>query len=126
MNPKLLDVALRLSVHSFADTFGSAQVATYDGRARLSRAIKTGGACWLSAIAFLFIPVLHFVLVPTALILGPILFFKNLKIKDEIVSGHGECPKCKTFVTVSRQPMDWPIQQNCTSCAALLILSPAN
>lgn len=114
-----LDV--QLSVYSCAPKNGQVLAISYDKKERLGRAIKFGSLTWLAAAACIFVPVLHFVLVPTGLILGPIVFLKFLNQKDQILSGTGTCPKCQSLLSIDSQNLDWPIQQSCVSCNALVV-----
>lgn len=61
---------------------------------RVRRAILGWAACWGAAIAALFLPLLHFVLVPALLIAGPMLGMARLGEKRTITRISGPCPEC--------------------------------
>jgi len=65
-----------------------------DRRARTVRAAKTLGACWGLAVAAVFLPVLHFVLVPLLLVLGPALSWSRLHEAHTLIDAQGRCPGC--------------------------------
>ena len=62
--------------------------------ARIVAAFKALGGCWLGAVAAVFVPVLHFVLVPGLLLLGPAMFFWRLGQRETLLSADGNCPAC--------------------------------
>lgn len=73
-------VELRIRQHAAAD--------------RLRRAFVAGGACFGAAIAAVFLPVLHFILVPALLIATPFVFAGRLHEPVTVLGGHGACPAC--------------------------------
>jgi hypothetical protein len=65
-------------------------------RARLARAGTVGGAGLALALIALPIPLVHFVLVPAALLLGIILGAIRLGQREIFSSAEGTCPFCGT------------------------------
>jgi hypothetical protein len=65
-----------------------------DRRGRMLRAGRTLTACWGLAIVAVFLPVLHFVLVPGLLLLGPALAWAKLHEADTLLAVEGPCPAC--------------------------------
>ena len=63
-------------------------------RGRLMAALKALGGCWLAAVAAVFVPLLHFILVPSLLLLGPAMFFWKLGEHVTLLSADGPCPAC--------------------------------
>lgn len=82
----------------------------------LLNAFKKLGICWLAAIFSIFIPVLHFVLVPAFFILGIYLFRRSFKAKARIIRGEISCPKCRQAIAVSPGSLMWPITEICQGC----------
>ncbi|HTR97909.1 MAG TPA: hypothetical protein VMH61_08410 [Candidatus Acidoferrales bacterium] len=72
----------------------SVRVESRDRRARLVRAARTLGACWGLAVVAIFLPVLHFVLVPLLLVLGPALGWSRLNEAHSLLRASGSCPGC--------------------------------
>jgi hypothetical protein len=69
------------------------------------------------------IPVVHFVLVPGALVLGAILAGIRLGQREVFRSAHGRCPFCSTdqdFTVLGRFKL--PKTVYCTSCQRQLVL----
>ncbi|MEO5970783.1 MAG: hypothetical protein ABIQ95_12725, partial [Bdellovibrionia bacterium] len=54
---------------------GLIRVQSWNKKERLIRAFKFGGLCWVAAGLSVFIPLLHFILVPGFFIAGPILAY---------------------------------------------------
>ena len=65
-----------------------------DARQRTLRALKTLAACWGLAVAAVFLPVLHFVLVPGLLVLGPVLAWSRWREAHSLLLAEGDCPAC--------------------------------
>ena len=98
-----------------------------DRRARIARALRTLAACWGLAIAAVFVPVLHFVLVPSLLVAGPLLSLQKLGEAQSMLSAAGACPACGA-------PQEFPLARpwrarvslRCTACGrAIALETPA-
>jgi len=61
---------------------------------RLRRAAKAWAGCWGAAIVAVFLPVLHFVLVPALLIGGPLYAMVMMREKVTVLGADGNCPAC--------------------------------
>ncbi len=61
---------------------------------RIARALAGLGACWGLAVAAAFVPVAHFVLVPTLLVAGPVVAVIRLREERTLVSVRGACSRC--------------------------------
>jgi hypothetical protein len=84
---------------------------------RLSRAGKIFGMFFLAALLTVFIPLLHFVLPPLALLIGGALAIVEYLSVGEVVAGEIECPNCKRKIVFQRQAEEWPRTQRCEGCA---------
>jgi len=60
----------------------------------MRRCVQTWLAGWGLAIAAVFLPVLHFVLVPALLLGGPILALQRLGERVTVLDVSGNCPGC--------------------------------
>lgn len=68
-------------------------------RDRLVAVVKTWAICWLAAVVAVFLPVLHFILVPALFLGGP---FYALSMRNEhttLLRASGPCPACGATVT---------------------------
>jgi hypothetical protein len=82
---------------SYPDRPGSevaVRVRRRDGPARLARAAKTLAACWGLAVVAVFLPLLHFILVPGLLVLGVALGWSRLREAHSLIDAEGPCPAC--------------------------------
>ena len=61
---------------------------------RMRRAAKAWAGCWGAAIAAVFLPVLHFILVPALLVGGPLYAMVMLREKVTVLGADGNCPAC--------------------------------
>jgi hypothetical protein len=91
---------------------------------RLTRALKAGGLFWAIAAGCVFIPGLHFVLVPSFLVIGVVTGLRHLR-DQEIVSGvRGACPRCgleQVFAVGNRLTPSWSL--DCPACHTTLALT---
>jgi len=91
---------------------------------RLARAFKAGGIFWAVAAGCVFLPGLHFVLVPGFLVVGVVAGFKHLRDQEIVSSVRGPCPRCgleQTFVAGNHLTPSWPL--GCSACHTNLSLT---
>jgi hypothetical protein len=92
---------------------------------RTVRALKMLGMFWGFAVLAVFLPIVHFVLVPTFLILGPIMAYGTYKQDAGIVAKNLICPECGETLKVSAQKMKWPLLLTCDNCKTRVYLHKA-
>ncbi|HEY6110791.1 MAG TPA: hypothetical protein VIV56_17950, partial [Gemmatimonadales bacterium] len=73
---------------------GSATIITYERSARWRRALKALGKWWGIALLSVFIPVAHFVLVPSFVLFGLYQFSQRLGAVEVPANARGKCPDC--------------------------------
>jgi len=80
----------------YSPTPGSATVTirAFDHRERVRRAIKGLATFWGAALASVFIPVAHFLLVPSFVLYGAYTFFERLGARQVATAAEGTCPDC--------------------------------
>jgi hypothetical protein len=61
---------------------------------RMRRAAKAWAGCWGAAIVAVFLPVLHFVLVPALLVGGPLYAMVMMRERVTVLGADGDCPMC--------------------------------
>lgn len=76
------------------DTPATITVRLHDRAARVRRATLAWLACWACAAPALFLPGLHFVLVPLLVLGGPVLAFARLAEHTQASRVRGACPAC--------------------------------
>lgn len=99
------------------------QVRHRDARQRTTRALATLAACWGLAIVAVFLPLLHFILVPGLLVLGPVLAWSRWHEGNTLLSATGPCPGCEVAQRFSLgQPWRERTMLRCESCGRRLEL----
>ncbi len=91
-------------------------------RRKLFLKIWFGG--WGLAVACVFLPMIHFVLVPALLIGSPIAASYKAKQTSVVLGGKGICPACKAELKISKGPVKWPLEETCTACWRETIIKP--
>ena len=96
----------------------------FDREQRVRRAFAGLGKWWGVAVLCVFIPVAHFVLVPTFLAYGLWQFFQRLGTAELATDARGTCPDCGTEQTLDLAPR-WRAPQpvTCRQCHRGLRLS---
>jgi hypothetical protein len=90
----------------------------------MSRALKSLGTCWVAAFVAVFIPLLHFVLVPGLLLAGPIVASVIFKQQSVVLGGTGICPSCQAQLQIVRSQERWPLRDVCANCHAHVDVQP--
>ena len=106
-----------------------ARVLARSPRERTLRALRGLAACWGLAVAAVFIPLLHFVLVPALLVAGPLLAMTLHRERATVMDARGRCPACDCEQTVAlSRPAKPKIEFRCEACgrALALALDPAS
>lgn len=95
---------------------GQVFLVRWTDRDRAKRAVKILLGFWGAAVFSILIPMLHFVLVPGLLVLGPAAAYWVFQIKESIEGGSGTCPKCSSTFQVEKSPAKWPLNDLCSGC----------
>jgi len=91
---------------------------------RFVRAARSAAVLWAFAVGFVFVPGLHFVLVPTFLILGLVAGLRQLRATEVVAGVHGTCPRCgreQDFTAGNRLAPTWRL--DCPACHNTLTLT---
>ncbi len=96
-------------------------------RGRLVAAFRALAGCWLAAVAAVFLPLLHFILVPSLLLLGPLMFFWKLREHVTLLGADGPCPACGVQISHRvKLPAAEHTQVRCEACGrAVDLVIPA-
>lgn len=121
---KLTTVDVILAMDADRRNRAEVMVRHLPGPERLINAIKVLGACWLSAALFILVPVLHFFLVPTALLVGLFMFYKRFRLHHRLTGGQLICPKCEQGLPIGTNPFNWPNHLTCPHCNSRVLLEP--
>jgi len=119
------EIVASASLHYFQDapTSAMAHLAVPTAPARARRAWLTLLAGWGLAVASVFIPVLHFILVPAFLFGTPLVAWSRWKERVRLLSADGMCPACgelQHFTETGALQGDRPVR--CDRCRRQLML----
>ena len=97
----LTEVPVTLAVFGASPVPAVAIVQRRSLASRLGRAGLGLGIAWLLAFPAIFLPVLHFVLVPGFLIGGVVLAVQRLREGRTLVRVEGACPRCRAALDMT-------------------------
>jgi hypothetical protein len=89
-----LEVPISLTAFGFAPRPATASVVEQSTAERVGRAFVGLAMFWGLAVLGLFIPVAHFILVPTFLTAGIIMAVKRSREERRLTEVRGACPRC--------------------------------
>ncbi len=115
--------SLALSGYHGEPTPAALVVARFDKRARLRRAVTGLAGCWGAMVVAVFIPIAHFVLVPSLFICGIWQFLRRLEMQEQVRGAHGRCPDCGTEQDFELGSKRFPQSVTCASCHRGLTLA---
>lgn len=78
----------------------------FDGRQRLLRALAALGACWGVGLATFIVPIVHFVVSPLMLVLGPVVAWRRYRVRMQNEKVTGSCPSCGREISLELDPSD--------------------
>lgn len=108
-------------VHHDRTAAATVRVRGHDRRDRMRRAALGLGACWGAAILAVFLPVLHFILVPALIVAGPLVLLSQLRQHVTIVDVEGPCPACGAAIREKlNRDARLPIELRCEQCRRAL------
>jgi len=103
---------------------GHCTVVSFDRRARSRRALRALGKWWGIALLSVFIPVAHFLLVPSFFLFGIFMSVQNLGTSELAKDARGVCPDCGTEQSLDLAAK-WrvPQQVTCRNCHRGLVVA---
>jgi hypothetical protein len=116
--------AFTLTGYGGSPTAGTVTVREFSRDERVRRALGGLGTWWGIALGSVFIPVAHFLLVPSFLLYGIWQFVQHLGTTSLATDAHGICPDCHTEQALELSPQ-WRVPQpvTCRNCHRGLRLS---
>ena len=122
IEPEVLDASLTAfgSMPSHAEV----SVARLTPGQRLTRGFRGAGTFWAIAGACIFIPGLHFVLVPSFLVIGVATGLRHARDAEVVSRVRGACPRCgaeQDFAAGNRLAPTWTL--DCPTCHNTLTLA---
>jgi hypothetical protein len=98
------------------ESSGEVFIESWSPRVRLIRALKFLGICWGAMVIAVFIPILHFILVPAFFVAGPIVAAIIYQQTSVVLGGFGICPYCGEEMSIVRSRDRWPLDDLCDHC----------
>lgn len=109
-------VSLQIRDSAREPTPASLEIESLPFSNRLGRAAVRLLLAWGLALPCVLVPLLHFVLVPGLLLLGPVLawltFRQTVRVKSERIN----CPKCGVETDIEPGTTGWPVSLRCGPC----------
>jgi hypothetical protein len=109
-------LAVKISNVRGSTSNGTVELKVWDKKERTTRAFKALAFTWGLAIISILIPILHFILVPTLILAGPIVFSWIAGQEQVILGGKGVCPECGKEFEIARSAVKWPMSDLCNHC----------
>jgi hypothetical protein len=113
--PEVLDASL--TAFGSMPTRAAVSVARLTPGQRFARGFRGAGTFWAIAGACIFIPGLHFVLVPGFFFIGIVTGMMRIRDAETVVRVHGVCPRCQfeqDFAAGNRFAPTWRL--DCRAC----------
>ena len=112
------DIPVQLHVFGLPRRPGTARVRERDSGERTARALKGAGVCVLLAVVSVFLPIAHFVLVPSFLLAAPVVAWRRLGERASLVGLTGTCPRCEAERTFDvKGPFGRDVKTSCPVCS---------
>jgi hypothetical protein len=84
----------QLKGYSPTPSTATVTIRSFDRRERVRRAFKGLATFWAVALGSVFIPVAHFLLVPSFALYGAYTFVERLGATQVVMAAEGTCPDC--------------------------------
>ncbi len=109
-------------VHGASDSFTEVQThfTELDFKTRIMNTVKVSGSLLAVAAVGVFIPIVHFILVPTALFLSIILGRINFKKRFYVEETSFKCPDCKKDIQLKGSFPEKSLRVYCYGCRTQL------
>lgn len=111
-----MNIPVRITSPQGKQAAGEVEFQEWDEKTRMKRGLRFLGMAWGAAVVAVLIPGLHFILVPSFLIAGPIGAYIVHSQTSAIVGGHGKCPECQADLPIVKSPDRWPLKDLCSKC----------
>ena len=110
---------------------GEVFLQTWDAPSRTRRALKWLAMLWGFGAFCIIFPIIHFILPPLLLLLGPVVALQIFRQESAILGGVGSCPGCGERFEIVRsnylKPKDeWPLTDSCAACRVEVTIEMAS
>lgn len=117
-------VQLRVLGQDEDSTSGTAEIRELTRGEVLKNVLKILGLFWGLALLSVFLPVIHFFLVPAFILSGLAAAVRARKHRQEIVQGSVSCPNCSALNQLQKKSVLWPQTETCASCSCVFRIVP--
>ena len=118
-------ISTPLASPALAVTAGEVYYRDWSPTERHRRSLRWLALLWLLAVAFLVVPLVHFVLPPLLAVAGPLVAIKIAGLQRSVFGGVGVCPKCAQAVWIGAVPLLFPLAETCGRCYTAVAIAPA-
>ncbi len=123
--PPGIGIPVIMRTYDGKDSLGSMDVRLIGVGDRVLRALRSLAWCWLFAVITVLVPILHWVLVPCLLLLGPILAIRAFGFDRQVFGGGGACPACRSPIHFPRAAHPDSFTAACHVCRSSLNVQPS-
>lgn len=109
-------VEVSLSYSDQTKTTGYILVKDFSTKERMRSCLILWLGSWIAAGLAVFLPLLHFILVPAFIIAGPVLGLTKYYQKSKVLEGSGTCPACQKNLKIVSGSLNWPLEELCSAC----------
>ena len=103
-----------------------AQIEVWSKAKRNGQAAASFFGCLVLAAVTVFVPLLHFFLVPGFLIAAPVSAYLLSRREGKIVHAETRCPSCANPIDVDGIPLKFPVYRRCAQCAQVVLIERAS
>jgi hypothetical protein len=101
---------------------GSVDIQEFSEKMRFKRGMLALALGLTLTAASVFIPVLHFFLVPLGLIITASISISRFKTAALIISGEGSCPICNARFRIMKRKSAFPFSDICEGCSRSVVI----
>jgi hypothetical protein len=102
--------------HELPATAGKIVKVEFDQKDRTKNAVKTFWMMLAATFCAVFIPGLHFILVPTLFVATFVVTMSKYGEKSRNTGGHAECPKCHQTFVIEKSGYQERLTDTCDHC----------
>ena len=119
------EVEILLVARDERTSTGILQLEYFGSGRRFLRSVIRGVLGLILTGLFIFIPILHFILVPLGLVAAVLVSLQGWRLRQIILSGQGTCPYCGAEFRILRRSFQLPFEDICERCSRQVVIQMA-